>query len=190
MVGLRQWAKAHFFIGISMNRAEIVRKIEEIAERVAQPEGIEVVEVELKGGGRHQVLLIVIDKPTGVTHGDCEFISQQVGTILDVEDVIPGTYNLEVSSPGVERKLLKWKDWERFVGEKAKVVLREPVAQLVSQPIGNPEALAGKPPAKYFEGVIARADGQHHTVTVELGDGAEVTFPVDQVDRANLKFEW
>ncbi len=111
-----------------MNRAGIVGKIEEIAERVAQPEGIEIVEVELKGAGRHQVLLIVIDKVSGVTHGDCELISQQVGTILDAEDVIHGAYSLEVSSPGVERKLLKWKDWGRFVGEKAKVVLREPLA--------------------------------------------------------------
>src|SRR5580704_18785828 len=126
-----------------MNRTGIVAKIEEIAERVAKPEGIEIVEVELKGGGRHQVLLIVIDKPAGVTHGDCEFISQQVGTILDVEDVIPGTYNLEVSSPGVERKLLRWKDWERFVGEKAKVVLKEPIALPVNQPAK---------PVKYFEG--------------------------------------
>jgi ribosome maturation factor RimP len=162
-----------------MNRAGIVAKIEEIANRVAQSEGIEIVEVDLKGAGRHQVLLIVIDKPSGVTHGDCEFISQQLGTILDVEDVIHGTYNLEVSSPGVERKLVKWKDWSRFVGEKAKVVLREPVA-----------LKAEAPAMKYFEGVIARTDDQSHTVTVELPGGAAVTFPVDQVDRANLKFEW
>jgi ribosome maturation factor RimP len=171
-----------------MNRTAIVAKIEEIAERVAQPEGIEIVEVDLKGAGRHQVLLIVIDKLSGVTHGDCEFISQQVGTILDVEDVIHGTYNLEVSSPGVERKLLKWKDWERFVGEKAKVVLREPVGRT---PTSAPDARVGPAsgsPLKYFEGVIAQA--QNQTVTVELPDGAQVTFPVDQVDRANLKFEW
>jgi ribosome maturation factor RimP len=165
-----------------MNRTGIVAKIEEIAERVAQTEGIDIVEVELKGAGRHQVLLIVIDrppvddKPGGVSHDDCEFISHQVGTILDAEDVIHGAYNLEVSSPGVERKLLKWKDWERFIGEKAKVVLREPVA--VAQ--GNA--------VKYFEGKIAGA--QDRNVTVELPDGAAVTFPVDQVDRANLKFEW
>src|SRR5580765_3276883 len=115
-----------------MNRAEVVAKIAEVAERVAQPQGIEIVEVDLKGGGKHQVLMIVIDrvgvdKSTGVTHDDCELISRDVGAILDEEDVIKGTYQLEVSSPGVERKLLKWKDWERFIGEKAKVVLREPV---------------------------------------------------------------
>ena len=181
MVGLRQWAKAHFFIGIAMNRTDIVAKIQQIAERVAQPEGIEIVEIELKGAGRHQVLLMVIDKPAGVTHGDCELISHQVGEILDAEDTIHGTYSLEVSSPGVERKLRHWKDWVRFVGEKAKVVLREPV------PVGATPAAA---PVRHFEGVIARADDVGHTVTVELSGGAEVTFPLEQVDRANLKFEW
>lgn len=163
-----------------MNRTGIIAKIQQIAEHIAQPEGIEIVEVELKGAGRHQVLLIVIDKPAGITHGDCELISQQVGTVLDAEDTIHGTYSLEVSSPGVERKLRNWKDWARFVGEKAKVVLREPVAV----------AATAAGPVKYFEGTIARADDKGHTITVALSGGAEVTFPVEQVDRANLKFEW
>ena len=79
----------------------IVSKIEAIAERVAQSEGIEIVEIELKGGGRNRFLRISIDKPEGVTHADCETISHQVGTILDVEEVVPGSYTLEVSSPGV-----------------------------------------------------------------------------------------
>src|SRR6266540_6474959 len=99
-----------------MRQQAVLSKIEEIAQRVAQSEGIEVVEVELKGGGRNQLLRIWIDKPEGVTHADCELISQQVGTILDVEDVVPGKYTLEVTSPGVERKLLKPKDFERFQG--------------------------------------------------------------------------
>jgi len=107
--------------------AAIVSKIEAIAERVAQSEGIEIVEVELKGGGRNKFLRISIDKPEGVTHADCETISHQVGTILDVEDVVPGAYTLEVSSPGVERKLSKYKDFERFTGKKIKTILREPV---------------------------------------------------------------
>src|ERR1700734_1965233 len=123
---------------------EIVAKIAEIAERVGEPEGIEIVEVQLLGAGRGRLLRIFIDRspsgmdraaseasperPQGVTHADCEFISHQVGTILDIEDVIPGdSYTLEVSSPGLERKLSKAKDFERFVGQKAKVVLREPV---------------------------------------------------------------
>src|SRR5271157_602063 len=107
---------------------QVASKIEEIAQRVAQPEGLEVVEVEVKGGGNQRFVRISIDKPEGVTHGDCELVSQQVGTILDVEDVVPGgRYTLEVSSPGVERKLLKPRDYERFQGKKARIALRDPV---------------------------------------------------------------
>src|SRR5262249_59316474 len=103
-------------------------KIEEIAQRVAGSEGLEVVEVEVKGGGNQRFVRISIDKPEGVTHGDCELVSQQVGTILDVEDVVPGGhYTLEVSSPGVERKLFKPKDYERFQGKKVKITLRDAI---------------------------------------------------------------
>src|SRR5579859_1426966 len=108
-------------------RHEVASKIEEVAQRVAASDGIEVVEVEFKGSGGNQLVRISIDKPEGVTHADCELVSQQVGTILDVEDVIPGHYTLEVSSPGLERKLLKSRDYERFQGKKAKITLREPV---------------------------------------------------------------
>jgi ribosome maturation factor RimP len=160
-----------------MNRQEAIAKIEQIAGRVADSEGIEIVEVELKGSGRQQLLRIVIDKPAGVTHGDCEFITQQVGTILDVEDMFPGSYQLEVSSPGVERKLRTWREWERFVGKPAKIVLKQPLA-----------LAEDAKPHKHFEGVIASARDQ--TIAVELPGGQQITFPFDQVDRANLKFEW
>ena len=107
-------------------REVVASKIEEIAQRVAQSEGLELVEVEVKGGGNARFVRISIDKPEGVTHADCELVSQQVGTILDVEDMVPGRYTLEVSSPGVERKLLKPQDYQRFQGKKAKITLREP----------------------------------------------------------------
>jgi ribosome maturation factor RimP len=153
-------------------RQAVVSRIEEIAERVAQSEGIEVVEVELKGGGQHRFVRISIDKPDGVTHGDCESISQQVGTILDVEDIIPGgSYTLEVSSPGVERKLLKPKDYERFQGKKAKVVLQEP--------------LEGQ---RTWEGTLAGvADG---LIVLDAMPGKTLRFPFERVEKANLKFEW
>src|ERR1051325_10153021 len=106
-------------------RETVTSKIEEIAQRVAGSEGLELVEVEVKGGGNNRFVRISIDKPDGVTHGDFESVSQQVGTILDVEDVVPGGhYTLEVSSPGVERKLLKPQDYQRFRGKKAKITLR------------------------------------------------------------------
>src|SRR5579872_1889882 len=110
-----------------MKREETISKITAIAEQAAAPAGIEIVEVELKGSGRHHLLRIYIDRPEGVSHADCELVSRAVSAALDAEDPIPGSYELEVSSPGVERKLNKWQDWVRFCGNKAKVVLREPV---------------------------------------------------------------
>src|SRR2546422_8607663 len=105
-----------------------IDKVREIAERVAASSGLEAVEVELRGGGKARMLRIVIDKPAGVTHEDCANLSREVGTILDVEDVIPGaSYTLEVSSPGLDRKLLRPVDYERFTGSRVKLTTRQPV---------------------------------------------------------------
>jgi ribosome maturation factor RimP len=150
----------------------VASKIEEIAQRVAASEGLELVEVEVKGGGQHRFVRISIDKPEGVSHGDCELISHQVGTILDVEDVVPGgQYTLEVSSPGVERKLLKALDFERFQGKKAKVTLREPVD--------------GR---RNWEGTLAGIEDGLIRLDLERGD--PLRFRFEQVQKANLKFEW
>ncbi len=150
----------------------VVDRVREIAERVGASEGIEVVEVQLLGGGKQRLLRIFIDKPDGVTHGDCEMISHNVGTILDVEEVVPGEhYTLEVSSPGVERKLTKPRDFERFTGQKVKVVLREPVENQRSW-IGT---LAGFAENK---------------VTLDAAPGKTLQFDLDQIEKANLKFEW
>ena len=116
---------------------------------------------------------ISIDKPEGVTHADCELISQQVGTILDVEDVVPGGhYTLEVSSPGVERKLLKPQDFRALSGEE-----------------GQDHACASRwRDRRNWEGTLAGfADG---VITLETEPGKTVQFPLDQVQKANLKFEW
>jgi RimP N-terminal domain len=91
----------------------VTSKVEEAAQRVAQSEGLELVEVEVKGGGNARLVRISIDKPEGVTHADCQTVSDKVGEILEAEDAIPGHYTLEVSSPGVERKLLKPQDYQR-----------------------------------------------------------------------------
>ncbi len=109
------------------NQLQTEEKIRQIAERVASSEGLEIVEVTLRGGGRQRLLRVFIDKPGGVSHADCELISRQVGTILDVEDIMSSSYRLEVSSPGLDRKLLKAADYERFAGKKARVKLRQPV---------------------------------------------------------------
>ncbi|HEV2021321.1 MAG TPA: ribosome maturation factor RimP [Terriglobales bacterium] len=119
-----------------------------IAARVAASYSLEIWEVELRGtGGRSRMLRVYIDRPSGgvasssgsgqadgtpavggVTHEDCVNVSRELGTILDVEDAVPGgTYLLEVSSPGLDRKLAKPADFERFVGSLVKLMTREPV---------------------------------------------------------------
>src|SRR5436190_17265258 len=103
-------------------------RVREIAERVAASSGLEVVEVELRGGGKARMLRIVIDKPAGVTHEDCANLSREVGTILDVEDAVPGgSYTLEVSSPGLDRKLVRPADYVRFAGSRVRIATRDPV---------------------------------------------------------------
>jgi ribosome maturation factor RimP len=104
-----------------------IDKIREIAERVAASSGLEVVEVELRGGGKARMLRIFIDKLAGVTHEDCANVSREVGTILDVEDAIPGSYTLEVSSPGLDRELFRPADYERFTGSLIKLTTQQPV---------------------------------------------------------------
>src|SRR6201996_5736304 len=100
-----------------------IDKIREIAERVAQSSGLELVDLELLGGGKARMLRVFIDKPEGVTHEDCANFSREAGTIFDVEDAIPGgQYTLEVSSPGLDRKLSKPADFQRFTGNLLKVM--------------------------------------------------------------------
>jgi len=153
-------------------RESVASKIEEIAQRVTESEGLELVEVEVKGGGSQRLVRISIDKPAGVTHSDCELVSQQVGVILDVEDVVPGgRYTLEVSSPGIERKLVKPRDYERFQGRRIRVALQEPLDN-----------------QRNWEGTLAGISGT--VITLQTDSGKTVEFRFDQVQRANLKHEW
>src|SRR5437588_7648286 len=101
--------------------------VKQVVQRVAQSSGLELVEVDMRGGGKARMLRIVIDKPAGVTHEDCASVSREVGTILDVEDAVLGSYTLEVSSPGLDRKLEKAADFARFTGSLVKLMTREPV---------------------------------------------------------------
>lgn len=169
-VELHQWAKAHFFIGCMKDN--VLTKVIEIVEKVGASAGLEVVDVELKGGGASRFLRIYIDKPEGVTHEDCENVSHQVGTILDEEDIIPGAqYTLEVSSPGVERKLSKPRDFERFIGQKVKVSLKDPIEN-----------------QKKWEGALISF--ATNVITLRTDSGKDISFGLDQVTQANLKFEW
>jgi len=156
----------------AVEKSGLIERITELGEQAAAGTAIEIAEVQLRGAGKARLLRIYIDKPGGVTHGDCELISQKLGKLLDEGDVIPGdSYTLEVSSPGVERSLLKPRDFERVIGQKIRLAVREPIEGQTR-----------------FEGKLAQFSGE--TLDVEISPGRLMHVPLQQVQKANLKFEW
>jgi ribosome maturation factor RimP len=145
--------------------------IGKIIERVAAREGLELVHWETVGPRNNFVLRIYIDKPGGVTHGDCEAVSNQVGTLLDVEDVIPNRYVLEVSSPGIERGLYKWSDYERFSGSRIKLK--------ISQPIDG---------QRNFKGKLIGLNGDF--VSLDADGRGQMEIPYEQIVKANIEYEF
>ena len=165
----RVGVSAHFFIG--MGKAAERDRIRLLAQQVIESQGYELVEFELKGGGKHSTLRVFIDKPDGITHKDCELVSEQLGTVLDVEDLIPFSYTLEVSSPGLDRKLVKESDYTRFEGKLAKIQTRVP---LNSQ--------------KTFKGRLRGLQGDN--VLLELPKGNLMEIPLDVIQESRLEFDW
>jgi ribosome maturation factor RimP len=145
-------------------------RIREAAERVARSLGLEVVDVEWKVG-RQRFLRVYIDKPEGISHKDCEAVSHQLSLILDVEDLVPGPrYILEISSPGLDRKLARPAEFERFAGRLARISTNAPIEN-----------------QKFFEGRLAGvADGK---VQIEV-KGRVISVPMDGIRKANLVVEF
>jgi ribosome maturation factor RimP len=164
-------------------------KIRQIAERVASSSGLEVVDVEIAGAGKHRMLRVFIDRPgaaptagrpDGVTHEDCSQFSREFGTIVDVEDVLPGgSYVLEVSSPGLDRKLTKASDFERFRGQRVKLTTREPV--------NNNRHFEGK--LESFENAKLLLDlsaARKKKMRPKEGESQKVEIDLQNVEKANL----
>ena len=105
-------------------KVELANLIEPTIEQL----GYELSDLELKLGGRDGIVRVFIDKPDGVDLSDCEIVSRQLSALLDVEDPLSGHYRLEVSSPGLDRKLTKPAHFQRFTGEAVRVKLRFPVS--------------------------------------------------------------
>jgi ribosome maturation factor RimP len=155
-----------------------LEKIREAAERVAHSEGLEVFDVEWKVG-KQRFLRVYLDRlpgPSnpenlGVSHHDCERVSEQLSVLLDVEELVPGAgYVLEISSPGMDRKLVKQADYERFAGRLAKIWFNEPVD--------------GK---TYIEARLAGSvDG---SVKLQVKD-RELAVPFASIKKANLVVEF
>ena len=96
-------------------------RIENEIEKIVSSEGLELVHIEYKKQGRGYLLRVDIDKEGGVTMEDCQLVSQQVSTYLDVDDVVPGEFELQVSSPGLDRKFYKESDYQKFIGRLVRV---------------------------------------------------------------------
>jgi ribosome maturation factor RimP len=178
-----------------------LQKVREIAERVAESHGLEITDLEFRSGsGKAGRLLRIfiernaagrkalqeqgaalpsvnVDWLAGVTHDDCALFSQEVSTILDVEDAVPGgSYTLEVSSPGLDRKLSKAADYQRFIGSRIKLMTREPIA-------GN----------RHFEGRLESFDGGRISLESSPGkkkgkpqESRKIEIDLANVERANL----
>ncbi|MEN3034503.1 MAG: ribosome maturation factor RimP [Aquificaceae bacterium] len=103
-------------------------RVYSLAKPIVEKLGYRLFDVELKAE-RGWVLRVIIDKKGGVNIGDCEEVSKRLSPLLDVEDIIPFSYSLEVSSPGINRELSKPEHFEFFSGREVRVILREPIEQ-------------------------------------------------------------
>lgn len=145
-----------------MTGEELARLLEPAIERL----GYELCDLEVKLGGRDGVVRLFIDSPDGITLEDCEAVSRQVSALLDVEDPLPGHYTLEVSSPGLDRRLKKTEHFQRFLGEDVRIKLRLP--------------LEGR---RNFRGELHAADNDNVEVVV---DGQVHSLPIESIESARL----
>ena len=164
-----------------------VDRVRAIADRVAASGGLEVLDVEFLGGGNARMLRVFLDKPgagndpiAGVTHEDCANFSREFGTILDVEDVMPGSYTLEVSSPGLDRKLVKPADFTRFTGSRMKLMTR--------QPVNNNRHFEGRLESFQDGRLTLDLSVASHKSRKKMGDAAGTKIEIEfaNVEKANL----
>jgi len=109
-----------------MSSRDRIRRIQEVIAPVLERASVELVDIRMMAQKGRRVLRLYVDKPGGVDLHDCTLISREVSAHLDVHDLIPGRYTLEVSSPGLDRPLQKASDFQRNVGRLLKVTVRDP----------------------------------------------------------------
>ena len=149
----------------------VVERVKALAHPILSSLGLDLVEVEQKGGRGRVLLRIYIDKAEGVTLKDCEQASIYLGHALDVEDPIPFAYTLEVSSPGLDRPLKRPGDYQRAIGKSVRINL--------IRPIEGQGALVGR--------LVAAAEDR---VTVEIESGQRYEIPLMDIQQTRLEIEW
>jgi ribosome maturation factor RimP len=161
-----------------MPSADIVERVRELAARVAGTYGLDIFDVRFRREASGMVLRVQIDRPgpaatpeDSVSVDDCARVSRDLSAMLDVDDVVPVAYTLEVSSPGLDRPLRHADDYRRFAGRRAKIVMREPVDG-----------------QKFFKGILGGVEGTE--VLIDGEDGRRHRVPVGLITRANLEVEF
>ena len=156
----------------------VVEDVRRLVDRIAASYGLEIFDVQYRREASGMVLRVQIDRPGPaataeecVSVEDCQHVSRDLSATLDVEDVVPGAYTLEVSSPGLDRPLRDLGDFRRFAGRRAKLVLRSPVDG-----------------QGYFKGRLGGVDGTD--VLVDGDDGRPHRVPAALISRANLEVEF
>ncbi|MCS7280642.1 MAG: ribosome maturation factor RimP [Desulfobacterota bacterium] len=158
----------HFF---SMGEMEnpIVERIKDLVKPILEEEGIDLVEIEFRPKGKRWLLRLYIDKEGGINIGDCEKVSRELSTLLDVEDLIDHPYTLEVSSPGLTRQLKRAEEFKKYKGRLCRIITKR--------------ALDGRTD---FLGEI----GEVQKEGVELkGKDRSVIIPFEAIKKANLEFQ-
>jgi ribosome maturation factor RimP len=166
---LRKWI---FFVLLrEMQGVNVITAVENLAKPVVESEKMELIDVEYKKEGKAWYLRIFIDKEGGVTLDDCQNISSQVERLLDVEDIIPHSYSLEVSSAGIERPLKKLADYNRFKGKQVKIYLYSPVS--------------------HKRGIVGKIiDVVNEVIAIEEKDSGElININFKDISKAHLKYE-
>jgi ribosome maturation factor RimP len=167
---------AFLFLGSKMARQDLnwreslEARITSLAEQVAASMGMELVLAEIKGGGNRSIVRTFIDQPGGISLNDCERFSKRFSVVLDVEDCIPFSYVLEVSSPGLDRPLVKEADFRRHIGRTAKVRTRLP--------------LEGQ---RSFKGTILGVTLGR--IDLGVAPGKQVEIALSEIEKANLVAE-
>jgi len=161
-----------------MSSASVVEAVRAIASRIAAGHGLEIFDVQFRREASGMVLRIRIDRPGPaataeecVSVADCAAVSRDLSAVLDVEDVVPAAYTLEVSSPGLDRPLRHAEDYRRFSGRRAKIVLRDR--------IDGQGVLKGR-----LAGV------EDHDLLIDADDGRRHRVPLGVITRANLEVEF
>jgi len=166
------------FRGEQVAATDVVDQVRALADRVAESFGLEIFDVQFRREAAGMVLRVLIDRPgsgataeESVSEDDCTHVSRDLSAILDVEDVVPGTYTLEVSSPGLDRPLTRADDYRRFAGRRAKLVVRE--------------AVDGQ---TFFKGTLGGVEEGH--VLIDAEDHRTHRVPLGVITRANLEVEF